>query len=141
MLFSVLMRNVSAAILTAIPIWLFLTFFWPYLAPQIADRAIPVPDGASLATQIRNVSLAVDLMRVSPFILYYESTAAIMDPTLGHLSLRVTDSDLSKMIASPLSLSQSFVQIWPQLIAILMLTIICFAISYVVFMKQEIRST
>jgi ABC-2 type transport system permease protein len=57
------------------------------------------------------------------------------------LSLRVTDSDLSRMIASPLSISQSMVQIWPQLIAILALAIICFAVSYVVFMKQEIRST
>jgi len=141
MLFSVLMRNVAAAILTAIPIWLFLTFFWPFLAPQIANRAIPILDGATLATQIRNVSLTVDLMRISPFILFYESTAAVMDPTLGHLSLRVTDSDLSKLIASPLSISQSLVQIWPQLIAILALAIICFAVSYIVFMKQEIRST
>jgi ABC-2 type transport system permease protein len=135
------MRNVAAAILTAIPIWLFLTFFWPFLSPQIANRAIPVVDGSTLSTQISNVSLTVDLMRISPFILFYESTAAIMDPTLGHLSLRVTDSDLSKLIASPLSISQSLVQIWPQLIAIIALAIICFAVSYIVFMKQEIRST
>jgi ABC-2 type transport system permease protein len=141
MLFSVLMKNVVAAILTAIPIWLFLTFFWPFIAPQLANQIVPVPDGATLATQLKNLSLSVDLMRISPFILFYEATAAIVDPTLGHLSLAVSDSDLSKLIANPLSLNQSFIQIWPQLIVIIMLAIICFAISYIIFMKQEIRST
>ncbi len=141
LLFSVIMRNVAAAILTAIPIWLFLTFFWPFIAPQIADQIIPVTDGSSLATQLKNLSLSVDLLRISPFILFYESTAAIVDPTLGHFALRITESDLSKLIARPLSLSQSLLQIWPQLIVVIALAIICFAVSYVVFMKQEIRST
>jgi len=141
MLFSVLMKNVAAAILTAIPIWLFLTFFWPFIAPQITDQIIPVAEGASLATQLSNISLSVDLLRISPFILFYEATAAIVDPTLGHFAMRVTESDLSKLIARPLSLSQSLLQIWPQLIVLAMLAFICFAISYIVFMKQEIRST
>jgi len=141
MLFSVLMKNVAASILTAIPIWLFLTFFWPYIAPQIANLVVPVADGASLATQLSNASLSVDLLRISPFILFYESTAAIIDPTLGHFSLLVTESDMSKLIARPLSLSQSFIQVWPQLIVVIMLALICFAVSYIVFMKQEIRST
>jgi len=139
-LFSILMKNVAAAILTAIPIWLFLTFFWPFIAPQLADQIIPVPDGASLATQLKNLSLSVDLLRISPFVLFYEATAAVVDPTLGHLALRITESDF-KLIAKPLSLSQSLIQIWPQLIVIVALAIICFAVSYIVFMKQEIRST
>ena len=141
MLFSVVMKNVVASILTAIPIWLFFTFFWPFIAPQIANLIIPIEEGASLATQLSNLSLSVDLLRISPFILFFEATAAIIDPTLGHLTFRITDSDLSKLIARPLSLSQSFIQIWPQLIVLLMLAIICFAVSYIIFMKQEIRST
>ena len=141
MLFSVIMRNMVASILTAIPIWLFLTFFWPFIAPQLANAIIPVGDGATLATQISNLTWSVNLLRISPFILFYEATAAIIDPTLGHLALRVSDSDLSSLIARPLSINQSFIQIWPQLIVIIMLAIICFAISYIVFMKQEIRST
>jgi len=141
MLFSVLMKNVAASILTAIPIWLFLTFFWPFIAPQITDQIIPVEAGATLATQLSNISLSVDLLRISPFILFYEATAAIVDPTLGHFALRVTESDLSKLIARPLSLSQSFLQVWPQMVVLIMLAFICFAISYIVFMKQEIRST
>ncbi|HAJ96092.1 MAG TPA: ABC transporter, partial [Actinobacteria bacterium] len=45
------------------------------------------------------------------------------------------------MIASPLSLGQSLIQVWPQLMAIIALAIICFALSYIAFMRQEIRST
>jgi ABC-2 type transport system permease protein len=45
------------------------------------------------------------------------------------------------MILSPLSLGQSLIQVWPQIVAIIALAIICFAISYIVFIKQEIRST
>jgi len=141
MLFSVVMKNVVASILTAIPIWLFFTFFWPFIAPQFANLIVPVAEGASLATQLSNLSMSVDLLRISPFILFFEATAAIVDPTLGHLTFRITDSDLSKLIARPLSLSQSFIQIWPQLIVLIMLAIICFAASYIIFMKQEIRST
>ena len=141
MLFSVVMKNVVASILTAIPIWLFFTFFWPFIAPQIANLIVPIEEGASLATQLSNLSMSVDLLRISPYILFFEATAAIVDPTLGHLTFRITDSDLSKLIARPLSLNQSFIQIWPQLIVLIMLAIICFAVSYIIFMKQEIRST
>jgi ABC-2 type transport system permease protein len=45
------------------------------------------------------------------------------------------------MLVNPLSLSQSLLQVWPQLVAIVALAIICFAASYIVFMRQEIRST
>jgi len=141
MLFSVTMKNVVASILTAIPIWLFFTFFWPFIAPQFSNLIIPVEEGASLATQLSNISLSVDLLRISPFILFHEATAAVIDPTLGHLTFMIPESDLTKLIAKPLSLNQSFIQIWPQLIILIMLAIICFAISYIIFMKQEIRST
>jgi len=30
--------------------------------------------------------------------------------------------------------------VWPQIVTLIALMLICFAISYVVFMKQEIRS-
>jgi ABC-2 type transport system permease protein len=48
---------------------------------------------------------------------------------------------LAGMIASPLSIGQSLIQVWPQLAVIIALAIICFALSYVAFMRQEIRST
>ena len=52
-----------------------------------------------------------------------------------------TESDIANMISSPLSLGQSLIQVWPQLMVIIALAIICFALSYILFMRQEIRST
>jgi ABC-2 type transport system permease protein len=53
----------------------------------------------------------------------------------------VFESDIANMIANPLSLGQSMIQVWPQLVIIVALAIICFSLSYVMFMRQEIRST
>jgi ABC-2 type transport system permease protein len=53
----------------------------------------------------------------------------------------ILQSDLIGMVSSPLSLGQSLIQVWPQLAVIVALAIICFALSYVTFMRQEIRST
>jgi ABC-2 type transport system permease protein len=53
----------------------------------------------------------------------------------------VFESDVASMISNPLSLGQSLIQVWPQLVIIIALAIICFALSYVLFMRQEIRST
>jgi len=45
------------------------------------------------------------------------------------------------LLYRPLSLDQSLLVVWPQLTSLVCLTIICFAVSYIVFMRQEIRST
>jgi ABC-2 type transport system permease protein len=41
---------------------------------------------------------------------------------------------------NPLSLSQSLVVVYPYMVALVAVTLICFAISYTVFMIQEIRT-
>jgi ABC-2 type transport system permease protein len=42
--------------------------------------------------------------------------------------------------SGPLPLSQSILIVIPYIISIIAITVICFAISYSVFMRQEIRS-
>jgi ABC-2 type transport system permease protein len=44
-------------------------------------------------------------------------------------------------LLTPLSLGQSLILVWPHLISLILLTVICFAISYVKFMREEIRAT
>jgi len=53
----------------------------------------------------------------------------------------VTLSQVALMMPNPLSLGQSLLVVWPHLTSLLGLTIVCFAISYIVFMRQEIRAT
>jgi len=47
---------------------------------------------------------------------------------------------LSSRFQNPLPLGQSILVIFPHLTALVALTLICFAISYVIFMVQEIRT-
>jgi len=142
MLFSVIMKNTAASILTAIPIWIFLVFFWGMVAKAIADAVFPTGDTATNAQIISNNTLWLNIQRISPEFLFLEAALILINPTLQHVLLRpVTSAALDKMLFNPLSMSQSFVQVWPQLLTIIALAFICFALSYIIFMKQEIRST
>ncbi len=140
-LFSVIMEKTAASILTAIAIWIFLMFFLPIIANAVANGVAPV-ENATTAVQIQNYTINQSILRISPSTLFTEVIAILLIPVGGHFMLQpVLESDLASMIASPLSLGQSLIQVWPQLIAIIALAIICFALSYIAFMRQEIRST
>ncbi|HHT78276.1 MAG TPA: ABC transporter permease subunit [Actinobacteria bacterium] len=141
MLFSVVLDKTATSILTSVAIWIFFFFFVQIIASAVANVMAPL-ENASLATQIKNFNIDLGIKRLSPSYLFMESITILLIPSGSHIFLRaVTTSDISNMILSPLSLGQSLVQVWPQIIAIIALAIICFAISYVVFIKQEIRST
>ncbi|MGM0364921.1 MAG: ABC transporter permease [Actinomycetota bacterium] len=143
MLFSVIMEKTATSILTSIAIWLFLAIFLPIIANAIANTVVPL-DNASAAEQVSNYVIERNILRVSPSTLFGESITTLLVPTGGHMLLNpqaFVATDLARMVLSPLSLGQSLIQVWPQLIAIIALAIICFALSYIIFMKQEIRAT
>ena len=45
-----------------------------------------------------------------------------------------------QQIPSLLSLDQSFLLVWPQLVALMAMMVACFAAAYVLFMRQEVRA-
>ena len=147
MLFSVIMEKPTASILTSISIWIFLMFFLPIIANAVANAIVPL-DGASAADQIRNYSIETAISRISPATLFSEAIVVLLVPVGGNIFINaggyLQSYDLlqsGKMILSPLSLGQSLIQVWPQLVVIIALAIICFAASYIIFMRQEIRAT
>jgi ABC-2 type transport system permease protein len=147
MLFSVITKNIVGSILIAIPIWLFFVFFWGMIAKAIADAVVPTGDQATTAQLIRNANIFLNLQRISPQFLFLEAAIILLNPSLGYFMIRgVTSNSLvdiqnQKMLFNPIPVSQSLIQIWPQLVIIITLAFICFAISYIIFMRQEIRST
>jgi ABC-2 type transport system permease protein len=128
-LFSILFRSLAISLLCPLAIWILLgnPVFNPYISFIVP--AVTNSIGAQLM-----------LLRVSPYFLFAESTAALLDPLFRGLGI-LTVSDMTGMLLRPLSLDQSLILVWPQLTAIICLTVICFAVSYIVFMRQEIRST
>ena len=139
-LFSVLLRRIAASLLISLALWLFFSIFILLVAPAIANALVPTADGSE-AEIIRNIELRQMLMRFSPNTLFSEATTALLLPvTVGSLGL-ITQSQAAYMLPNPLSLGQSLLLIWPHITSLVSLSAICFAISYLLFMKQEIRAT
>lgn len=125
-LFSVILRNLAISLLASIAVWLFFSFFWVSLiVPTIA----------------KTTEAALMLQRLSPSILFGEATTVLLLPIWRGAGLLTAGEELSYMILNPLSLGQSLLLIWPQLTTLIGLAAVCFAVSYVVFMRQEIRAT
>ena len=141
MLFSVIFRRIATSLLTSIGIWLLFSFFILMIAPAIANSLVPTTDATS-AEVIRNAELQQMIMRISPNTLFSEATTALLLPKLGASLMVIALSPAAAfMLPNPLSLGQSLILIWPQLTTLVALSAVCFAVSYVVFMRQEIRAT
>jgi len=123
-LFSLLFRRIAISLLSSIALWLFFSFFW-------VDLIVP-----AIASTTESLLI---LQRISPSTLFGEITTVLLLPVWRGAGLLTAGEELSYMIANPLSLGQSLLLIWPHLTALLSLTAICFGISYIIFMKQEIR--
>jgi ABC-2 type transport system permease protein len=135
-LFSVLFRRMSTSLLTPVALWLFFFFYILMFAPAIANAIVPVPQG-DMAAALRNVEMMQALQRVSPNFLFAESAMVLLQPPqYGSLLLVGLAAP-----GNPLSLSQSMLLVWPHITGLIGLTAICFAVSYVLFMRQEIRAT
>ncbi len=138
-LFSILFRRISTSLLSSVALWLFFGIFYVFvIAPMLANALVPTADGTPEAA-FSNFQLRLTLLRFSPNFLFLEaSTVMLQPPTFGSLLLAQLPVSLP---GTPLSLGQSMLLVWPHLTLLISVTLICFAISYVVFMRQEIRAT
>jgi ABC-2 type transport system permease protein len=143
LLCSVLLRRAATSALTAMAIWLALTLFATLLVGLVAGFLSPVPANAATGSseQLANASLQYNLARLSPSQLFQESTAAVLDPTLRTLTPGlITAQQASNAIPSILSFDQSLLVVWPQFVALIAMTGIVFGVTYVAFMRQEVRA-
>ena len=137
-LFSVLCKHAATSALLTVAAWLFFAIFVALLAGIIANAFYPLDDAHIMANMLPNYKTELNLNRLSPYYLYTESTSTILNPNIRSVNI-VTYDMLYGAIAGYLTLGQSLLLVWPHLTALIALTLICFAVSYVVFMKQEVR--
>lgn len=147
-LFSVSFRSTATSALAAILFWIFFSFFVSFGASLIADAAIPLgsnPAQADPELVVRHENVRKIMSLFSPMTLYSEATTTILDPlrkTTASLLLMGPFERLSiSRFQNPLPLEESIYLVFPHIISMIAITLLCFAISYVVFMRQEIRST
>jgi ABC-2 type transport system permease protein len=147
-LFSIGFRSMATSALAAIACWIFFSFFISIGSSVVADAAVPIDQNTASANpellikheQVRNM-----FNIVSPMTLYSEGTTTILDPTRKTTQALLLMGQMERISISrfqnPLPLSQSVSIVFPHIISLIAITFICFAISYAVFMRQEIRST
>ncbi|MEA1963601.1 MAG: ABC transporter permease [Candidatus Aerophobetes bacterium] len=139
-LFSILFRRTASSALASITVWIFFTFFIYMVASVIADQLVPVTHTATAEMITNNEYLKKLIMRISPATLFEEIAVAVLNPSVRVFGF-LLPAQAKGLIPSPLPLSQSIMVVWPQLVGLIALMLICFAISYVIFMRQEIRAT
>ena len=145
-LFSIFFRSIATSALAAVALWIFLSFFVSLGANVLANMVHPVDQKGNTSTEtvIDNARFKESVSLFSPMVLYQNASATIIDPTRNTSSALVLMGPLEELSASrfqnPLSLGQSIIVVYPHIVALLAITLICFAISYLVFMIQEIRT-
>jgi len=142
-LFSIFFRRVATSVLASIAVWIFLFFFMPMLAGLIANTVVmPLDQAATAEEYFSNLGVQSTVLQLSPVRLYQEAISVILVPgsrTMGQM-IQLMGGATTSLLPNPLSLGQSLLMVWPHLVSIVALTVVCFAVSYVKFMREEIRA-
>ncbi|MBI4495916.1 MAG: ABC transporter permease [Deltaproteobacteria bacterium] len=147
-LFSVTFRSMATSALAALACWIFFSFFVGLGASMVADAAVPV-DRSTLTSNpelvVRNEQTRQFLSLFSPMALYNEGTTTLLDPLRKTTQSVLIMGPLERLsisrFQSPLPLNQSIYIVLPHLVSLIAITMVFFAVSYVAFMRQEVRST
>jgi len=137
--FSTLFRQPAAAALASISLWLFFTVFWSMIAQLLAGALSPAQP-TSLEELLASARLELALSRLSPNTLYSEAMLAMLNPVVRSLGLVLPMQLEGAVLGTPLPLNQSLLLIWPHLTGLISITILLFALAYVLFQRQEIRA-
>lgn len=144
MLLSVVVRRAATSALIGFGVWVLLTFFGRFLVSLVAGVLVAVPSTAQ--EQVDAINAQANLFRLLPDTLYREASLVLLNPQSSVAQQISTPSTVGgfeqaqQQVASLLSLDQSFIFIWPQVVALVALTVACFAVAYVMFMRQEVRA-
>jgi ABC-2 type transport system permease protein len=135
----VVFRRAATAALAAIALWIVMSLFLDTIVSVVANLLRPIGQDSTFAEQVNNATLQLNLARFAPSRLYEEITAAVLDPTVRTVGFVLPDQ-ADRAIPSILPVGQSLLIIWPQVVGLLALMVICFAAAYIDFMRQAVRA-
>jgi ABC-2 type transport system permease protein len=120
-LFSIFFRRAATSALASMAVWIFFIFMFAF----------------PFFTQAEQGQIGLMVMRISPITVFWQVITILLVPgarTLGQMMESVY------VPSSALSIDQSLLTVVPHLVSLILLTVVCFAISYVKFMREEIRA-
>lgn len=139
LLCSVTLKRAATSALVAIAVWLVLAIFGLLLVGLLADLVAPIDAAGSDASQIHHLQMEHTLGEFSPLNLYQEATGALLNPQVRAVGV-VLQQQADMAVAGPLSFVQSLLVVWPQIVALVAVCVVLFAVAYVVFLRQEVRA-
>ena len=134
-LFSLCFRQAATSALASVAVWLFFSVFYAMIVNVVA-KALSPSGMVSVYHQISYQKFILGLMRLAPSELFNEATTTLLMPSIRSLG-PLTMEQLQGAIPSPLPLGESIMIVWSQLTGLIAATVVCFAISYIVFMRGE----
>ena len=146
MLFSILFRSIPTSALASVALWIFLSFFVSMGAEALAGALAPMDRtrGVTREDLLRNARIQERVRLVSPLILYSRASGTLIDPlqntTRSVVLMGPREQVSARRFQGPLPLGQSLLVIGPHLAALVAMTLVCFGVSYTLFMVQEIRA-
>lgn len=140
-LLSVVLRGAASAALVGFGTWLGLTIFGAFLLPLLANALFP-SDTSSYENLFASTGAQQMFLRISPAQLYQDIVTVVMNPAAKGLFVGSIGQAVSaqSQIPSLLSFDQSVLLVWPQIVALVALTVVTFALAYVLFLRQEVRA-
>lgn len=136
---SVRFRQAATSALTCVAIWIFFSVFYQIIVKLIAAAIVPQAGTAPPDQIIHSEKFVLGLSMIMPGQLFANATTTILVPSVRSLG-PLTMEQVYSAIPAPLPFGQSLLLVWPELTGLIAVTVLCFAISYRLFMRKEIRS-
>jgi ABC-2 type transport system permease protein len=139
---SVIVRRAATSALIAIGVWLALSLFGVLLARLVAAFLDPTGATGAPVDALAHAQLEQQLSAISPSTLYGQATTALLTPSATSVTVPGLAQliQLSQQIPTQLTLDQSLLVAWPQIVILVAITIACFVAAYVGFLRQEVRA-
>jgi len=143
LLLSVVFRRAATSALIGFGVWFLFTTFGPLILNFIATAVSPVT-GSTVPQQIGQLQTQQFISRLLPGQLYSEVTAVLLNPQNNPQAVLPGSlgqaQQAQQQIPTLLAFDQSILLVWPQVVVLVAMTVACFALAYVAFMRQEVRA-
>jgi ABC-2 type transport system permease protein len=144
LLLSVVIRRAATSALVGFGAWFVLVIFGGLIVDVIAKAISPIT-APTIDAALPQAQLQKLITNLLPGNLYGDITNVILNPRLNP-SVRLPGSigeavqGAQQIPNTVLSIDQSLLLVWPEIVALIALTIACFVGAYVAFMRQEVRA-
>jgi len=142
LLLSVVTRRAATSALVGFGIWFLVVPFGRFLVTFILAFLVPTTNELS-DSNLAAINIHTFILRLLPTTLYNEASTVLLNPSATFASTPPTVGENIQVLQQAptlLSLDQSLLIVWPHVVVLLALTVACFAVAYVKFMRQEVRA-